>query len=496
MTVRKGGRVRARRWPGRATAIVVALSAAGASAFAQGVRATSLTTTRYVEIRPLARDTVPRSSVTELPDGTFQFNGQRAFCISTASCILYRSTEVEHAIALVQDVDITAWGLGVPGLSITAALRARARLSGDFVWPRSDDSFDAMLAYAEYDREPFRIRLGRQRTAGGLGFAGYDGASFFIEPHPQIALEAYGGRSLARALYEPRSEALRGVEDFLPDRDAWLIGAWTEMEPVDATSVALRYQREIWTDRSALLSERASLDVRSDLLAPVSMLAGADYDFAFGRIGKAHVTARMPVSSVMLDVTGRRYLPYFELWTIWGFFSPVAYHEAEVQASWRARRALSVQASAAWRKYEEAQAPVIITELKDETQRYSVAASFEPTETLLLLGEYQMERGFGAFLSSGDVSVRWQVQPRVWATFAGTAFQQIEQFRLGEGAVVGGSASVEMEITPRIGVDAGLSIYRQTYDNRPAETNWNQRRGWAAVRITLGSDPGLVGTRP
>jgi hypothetical protein len=200
---------------------------------------------------------------------------------------------------------------------VTAALRARADVSGDFIWPRSDDHFDAILAYAEYDREPFRVRLGRQRTTGGLGFYGFDGLSVLVERSRRWSVEAYGGRSLARGLYEPRNEALRGIEDFVPDRDAYLIGGWGEVEPLAGTVVSLRYQREIWSDRSALLSERASADARTDRFAPVSLSAGADYDFGFGNIGKANVTARLPLGRFAVEATGRRYVPYFELWTIW-----------------------------------------------------------------------------------------------------------------------------------------------------------------------------------
>jgi hypothetical protein len=380
---------------------------------------------------------------------------------------------------------------------VTAAVRGRAHLNGAFVWPRSEDRFDAMLAYAEYDRERFRVRLGRQRTLGGLGFAGFDGASILAEPRTWASFELYGGRSLARALYEPRNDALRGVETFVPDREAYLIGAWAETEPVDGTALALRYQREIWSDRSALLSERASLDLRSDWLAPVAVTAGADYDFAFGQIGKAHITARAPVSSVMLELTARRYLPYFELWTIWGYFSPTAYHEAELQSSWRVRPDLSVSGSAAWRRYQDAQAPIVFSRLKDESVRLGLAARYDLQSNLALSAAYEVESGFGAFLSTGDFSLQWQPHQRVSATVAATAFQQIEQFRVGEGAVLGGSGSVEVEVTARVSLGAGASVYHQTYDNRPSSANWNQRRGWTALRVMLGSDPGLrLGTRP
>jgi hypothetical protein len=164
----------------------------------QGVRGSAVSTARYIEIRPITQDSVARDQVTQLPDGSFEYQGRPVFCVPGLDCVFYRPLDRESAVAFAQDVDFTAWGLGASGLSVTAALRARADVSGDFIWPRSDDHFDAILAYAEYDREPVRLRLGRPRTTGGLGFYGFDGLSILVERSRRWSVEAYGGRSLAR----------------------------------------------------------------------------------------------------------------------------------------------------------------------------------------------------------------------------------------------------------------------------------------------------------
>jgi hypothetical protein len=72
-----------------ATLVVAALCLFRAPVVAQGVRATAVSTTRYVEIRPLTRDTAPRAQVTELPDGTFEFEGRPVFCVLGADCVFY-----------------------------------------------------------------------------------------------------------------------------------------------------------------------------------------------------------------------------------------------------------------------------------------------------------------------------------------------------------------------------------------------------------------------
>jgi hypothetical protein len=476
-----------------ATFAAVATVATHGHASAQGVRGTATTTVRYIELRPIAQEFVPFDQVTELPDGRFEFEGIPVSCVPTLGCIYYRSLDVEHAVTATQDVSLTAWGLGVQGLSFTTLLRGRADLGGNLTWPRGDDRFDAILAYAELNRGDFRTRLGRLRTASSLGFNGYDGASVLYGGVRNLNVEAYGGRSLMRGAYEPRSSALRGFEEFVIDSlGAYLVGGAARYQVVPGTSVALRYQFEIWEDRGGIVSERASMEVSTSQFRPVMVEAAVDYDIGFGRIGKAHATVRAPVpGNVILEVTGRRYLPYFEMSTIWGFFSPVGYHEAEGRVTWRPLADVTTWASAAWRRFEEANATVILRPLAQEGTRLMVGANWRAAPGLSVDGSYRMDRGFGAFLSSGDAAVSWQATPRIALSVEGTAFQQIEQFRIGSGVVYGGGANADVAVLPTVSLMGGATMYRQTFDNRPGMEDWSQMRAWAGLRAGFGRDPGM-----
>ncbi len=448
---------------------------------------------RYIEVRPIRLDTVARDLVSPGVGGRLEFEGQPVFCnASTGTCTRYVSAPVEHAVLLTQDVAFTAWGFGVTGLSATVLLRGRADAGGGFDWPRADDPFDAILAYAELNRERWRVRVGRQQTAGGLGFSSYDGASALYDATDWLRIDAYAGRSLARALYEPRNEALRGVEAFLPDEGAVIVGGAVEADVGATTTVAGRYQREIWWDRSALVSERASVDARTSHFAPVRLAAAFDYDFAFGRIGKAHITAALPVPGRALAVEAivRRYVPYFELWTIWGYFSPVGYHEAEVAADWQARPGLSVRGTAAWRDYEDTETVVVLDPLEDSSLRVEVAARWT-RDSWSLDASYAQERGFGATMSAADAAISRALSPRATLTASGSAFQQIEEFRIGDGFVIGGGLSADVEVLDRTHVNGGVTLYRQTFDNRPGGADWNQMRAWLGLRFGFGRDAGL-----
>lgn len=472
----------------------MAVTAVPGRADAQGVRGNAVTNVRYLTLRPIVPDTIARDDVT-FEDGRTTYDGYPVYCLpAEGDCVRYLPDDIAHGVVATQDISATAWGLGMQGLSATVLVRGRSNVAGDFDWPTSDDAFDAILAYAELQRPGYRVRLGRQRTLSGLGFTGFDGAEVSFSPLDGIRAEAYGGRSLARGLSEPRHDALQGIESFVLDQNAYLFGGFVHATPRRGTSIGMRYQREIWADRVGLVSERASIDVRSDLPGRLRMDAAVDYDWAFDRIGKAHLTlqSRLPDEWGWVELTGRRYVPYFELSTIWGFFSPTPYHEAEVEANVVRLRPVTVWASAGVRQYGDPEISVIGPPITDRSQRYAVGARWAGG-AWMTSGEYRLETGFGAFLSSGDLHVRW-APAEEWSLMArASAFQQIEQFRVGDNTVVGLGLGGQMQMPWRSRLQAGVDLYRQNQENRPGLMDWNQVRGYTILSIPFGADPGMRG---
>jgi hypothetical protein len=197
------------------------------------------------------------------------------------------------------------------------------------------------------------------------------------------------------------------------------------------------------------------------------------------------------------ELIARRYRPYFELWTIWGFFNPVAYREAEARGTllrW-ADRGVTGWASAAYRRYDDTGTQTIFERMTDDAQRYGLGARYHRGDWSAR-GEYRFETGFGATLSSGDVELRWQAADRLALTATGSAFQQIEQFRIGENVVGGGSVGAEIGLPGGATLRGGAALYRQAYENRPSGADWNQARAWTMLTVPFGRDPGLAGGRP
>ncbi len=409
-----------------------------------------------------------------------------AGCVPNAQC--YTPLGKRTSFAATQDVSLTAWGFGVTGLSATMYLRGRAGLGDDFAWPRSDDHFDALLGYAQLARGGWTLRVGRQEARSGLGFSSFDGGSAAWRV-AWAQLEGYAGRSLARGLRDPANEALAGIEDFVPDESVWLFGGAARAR-FRTGSMTVRYQRELLADRSGLASERASVD-GSATLSSVRLGAGADWDFGRGQAGKAHLTASMPFGARwVLAASARRYVPYFSLSTIWGFFEPVAYHEAQLRASWSATSALGLWVSGGWRKYGDTRTVAVLSSIEDTGWRGEAGVMWMPGPAWTVDGGWHLEWGPGGFLNSADASVRRSFGDRLGVAVSGTSFQQIEQYRLGDGRAWGGTVSVDAEVVDRFTLLMGGSVIRHTTSNDGIDRPWNQMRAWSSVRVALGSDPG------
>ncbi len=477
-----------------AWAVLLALAAVLPSASAaQGVRGWVGTTVQGVELRPLGRDTIPLTQVEEV-DGRFFFQGREVVCEGGGRCVRYVAAPEETSVSATQDVSLTAWGFGVQGLSFTTYLRGRSRMGSDLVWPRSDDDFDVLLGYGQWVRDVWRVRVGRQEIRSGLGFPAFDGGSVAVTLGP-VRLEGYGGRSLARGLREPARDILRGLEDFVPDESVYLVGgsARGRLAGVDLTG---RYQREILADRSGLESERASLDL-AGTFPGVRVRGALDYDLAFERVGKSHLTLAVPLRDGrwMVEATARRYVPYFSLSTIWGYFDPVAYDEGTLRVGWSPDTVLGIWLTGGYRTYGDTETAVILEPLTDDGWRADAGVRWTPAPAWSVQGDYELEWGPGGYLSAGDLALRWTPSERASVGLSGTTFQKIEQFRLGDGRAWGGGLDARFGLGDRTDLSGGFMILRQETRDGAVDAPWNQSRGWAALRIRVGDDPALAARR-
>jgi hypothetical protein len=468
-----------------AAAVLAAGCLLASGACAQGVRGELSATASYVEYRTVVRESIPESQVPGtgvtrvLPDGTV------VTCVPGGDCYYYRAGGINGASPVTQDLRLTAW----PGYrGVSAQVHLRGRYGSDDFWPRSSQEFEALAAYVDFERRQVRVRAGRQPRASGLGFHRFDGAAVLWRGLGPLRVEGFAGRSLAGALNEYRSgDLLADADELAPDTGSMLWGAEGKLRLGRRFSSSLLYQREVRTDGDDLYTERVAFDARwspPELTAEVSV----DYDVAFDAFNEARLRLKRPLArTVYLSSELRHYEPFFELWTIWGAFSPVGYDEGRLSAFWEPRSGLSLSAGASYRDYEDTDVGVDFAPIEGDGWRAHLGASWVRREWLAA-GTYSLYTGFGAYQSSVDASVGRHFGDRYYLGVYGSGTQQFAEYRFGDGTTFGGGFESRVQVQ-NTSLDLGLGVYRQTFDNRPGYDDYNQVRGRLGVTMEFGTEP-------
>lgn len=478
----------------RATLIgcAAAILALPAGLAAQGYTAEVAVNGTFVQLRGLARDSLPDDEVAgegltrTLPDGT------RVRCIPNEFCRWFPSGEVEDVSLVTQDVRVSAWP-GIRGLA--AHVHVRGRYGSDDFWPRSEQEIEAVLAYLSYERSDLRVRAGRQFRVNGLGYYNFDGASVLWKGLDPVRVDVYGGWSLARNLNAPRTGSLlEDADEFAPDDRGLIVGVDVTGRWGRVATGAFTYQREIRTDELALYTERVSGDLGVHL-SRVTVELAADYDLGYEVFNEARARVSAPVArgfSVMAQA--RRYTPHFELWTIWGAFSPVGYDETRAWVAWDSPGgSIRLEGGGAWRSYEDTDAGASFVGLEDDGWR-AFGRAFAKRGGWFVDGSYQAEEGSGAAHYGGDLRLGYDFGPGRYVTLRGTSSQSFSEFRLGEQVTAGGGISAGWRFGD-VSVNGAWSVYDLTYEDRPAVEDWTQSRGHLGVSYRFGTDLGGERTR-
>lgn len=466
-------------------------------AHAQSVRISGSSSLQYVEVRPFVRDSVPAGEpagsglLRQAPDGRVVrcLEGD-TFC---------RGTQPGPTVSTIpgtQDLEVSAWGLG-EGVRVFAHVRGRAGWGGNpDLWPRAEDNLDFLAAYGELDRERFRVRVGRQWQSSGLGFYNFDGAAVRIRPVPQAHVEGYLGRSLVRGLNEPRtSEAIQAIEELAPDDPGLLMGLRARYRPSRRVALSALYHRDIRRDRGGLYSELAAAD-GVFRFGSGSAEASVEVDVASVRLNEARLLVRSPPFRRMsLRGEVRRYRPYFELWTIWGAFSPVGFDEGRLELTRLAQDGRFIlRGRASYRRYEDTgRDGGGLGDFRNDAWGVGARAEWRAAARWQVEGAYRMEVGVGAARSEGHGALVRQLGELGFVSLRASAFQRLYEFRLDEGTVLGLGAQTSLALSDRTRLSGGISAYRHLGAGEAPNMDWTQLRGNVRLRWTVGSEPALPG---
>ena len=243
-------------------------------------------------------------------------------------------------------------------------------------------------------------------------------------------------------------------------------------------------------DRLALYTDRIAADVGLRV-SRVSVEASADYDLAFEEFNEASLRVSAPVvARVEAMAQVRRYTPFFELWTIWGAFSPVGFDEVRGWLSWTTPGGeVRLEGGGAHRSYESTDAGAQFVELEDSGWRAFGRAEWSRDGWYASVG-YRAEEGTGAARYGGDLAVGREFGAGRWITLRGTSSQNFSEFRLGEQVTAGGGIEGGWELGD-VSVTGGWAVYELSYDEQPQVDDWTQVRGNVGISYRFGTEPGV-----
>jgi hypothetical protein len=447
--------------------LAMAVLATPAAAQVQ-LRGRAVTTVRYVQLRPVVYDSAADA---------------------------FHGGERTYAAPVTQDLELSAWGLGIQGLRGYALVRGRTYIGDAIVWPRSDDRFDALWAYLELDRTRYRLRLGRLQRASGLGFYAFDGGLATVRLLPAVRLEAYGGRALARGFLEPvNSDAIRSLDPFRPAEPGRIFGASFWAAPSARSSLSALYQKVWLTDDGGTVSERAALDAQAGIGRWLTLRASGDVDIGLGAWGKARLgtVVRLP-GGASVDASWFRYRPTFDLTTIWGVFAPQSNVGVEANARFSPMHQLQVGVGYLQRRYQPTTetSPFDIA-VEDRTHQVRVDATYTEGD-YRFSGAYRLSSGFGGWRSGGEGELAWDRGGLWHAGVYLTAFQSYEEFRVSQGTVYGLGGNARAVLTRRLAVRCSATQYFHTGTTYQSSPDWSQLRADLGVEITFGASADRAG---
>lgn len=460
--------------------------------WAQGYRLRLDSRLQTVAFRGVSPDSIGRAAaVVGSTGGFFTPDGFAVTCTGTSDfCRFYRPGPQLSSTPLVSYADLTVWGLGAPGLSLRGNVRWGADLSAADLWPGTDPALQLLEGYAEYARGELTGRLGRQHVTGRLGWLGMDGAALTLRSaRAGLEFTGYGGWGLARGVDLPvTSPSLNPLEDYqLPRRQvtAGAIAGWRNR----SADLRAEYRREIDPSADAFVSERAALTMVVRPLAHFSLTGGAEYDLAQGWWGTSDLTLGYDSPLVSADGGVRRYRPYFELWTIWGAFSPVPYTALDGSISIAPVRRLRLRASGERYWFDETGAETGLGTFEDDGWRISLAATAFALPSLTLDLGYHEEFGPGAASRSWDGRATWLPMPALSLAAFGSSFLRPLELRFDEAHV----DAVGLDATYRLSERLEIAVSGAQYfeDRRRPDAgafDWNQFRLQLRATWMLGSD--------
>jgi hypothetical protein len=453
-----------------------------------------------VSFRGVQLDSVLASQTVVTPGGGRETtNGFAVRCgIAGLYCWFFRTGAIQRARPAVVAMSGTVWGLGVPGLSLRADARVALDLGESETWPGTEPALQVLEGYAEYAMERITGRVGRQVYTSRLGFTGFDGARGTARlAGGRIELDGYLGWGLGRGSALPvTSAALNPLDDFQPRQRQLVAGAafgWNHR----LGTARLDYQREVDPRSDYFVSERAVLATTLALPSRVALELGAEYDIALAQWGSGDATLRYSRRRLAVSAGYHRYRPHFELWTIWGAFSPVGYSGVNATIALSPVPGLSFRARGARHWFEETETETPLVAVEDRGWQVALGASYSVSANLLVTADHSTEFGPGGSSASLGGGMTYLPHPALTLALQGGRLNRPLEFRFDEATLYHVGVEANWQLSERWRGSLGATRFFEERDRPDAAAfDWGQTRITARLSFLLGSDAGFGSLPP
>ena len=477
---------------GCATGVLASLALATATtpAAAQGFRASFDLRGQSVATRGWLLDSVPRTDVAPgVNGGLYSSSGFAVTCSSATWCYYYAPGPRVQYAPMVFTTDVTAWGLGTSGLSAHLNFRMNAN-AGDEPFAATEPAFQFWEGYLSYQHDWFAIIGGRQTFTSRLGFAGFDGGRATLR-YRKLGLEATGyvGLGLARASSVGVNDPVTApLGDFIPGERSLIGGLLVGLAsgPVEAR---VQWQRQVDRSTDYLMSDFLSGSAVVRPLPRFAVAGGLDYDLAQGWVGSADAEVRYTAPRVSATAGYKRYVPRFDLWSIWPAFSPVPWNGVQGSVIFSPLRWLKLRGRIEWYEYEDTGAETALGSAAPTGTLWAAGATVTALPRWTFDAGWMYDKNFGAAAAGGDVSVGWNPFDALVLRLYGAYSQRPLVYRYDDAYVGWAGLDVSMRATQQILVGASV-VYVNDDQVRPdaAAFDWNQARisAWVTYVFSAG----------